>query len=274
MQVARIQHKRIVAIVVAVVVLGVLFVATSLYTDRPQFCQTCHEMGPFYDAWTQGPHAENSCIDCHIEPGLTNRFTHKFVALQEVYAHFFERPLLFPQYGVVVPSGRCTRCHPDLASVDKGAFTHASHAEQNLMCADCHASTGHAVTYDALQAAGILDSAQRVEGQTVIGKLPSGSAAVGQGTAMVGHKKVACSQCHQTATIQCGTCHPTPASHFGADCRACHKPTVAFKDTVFDHPRVGEEHTARSFPCADCHPDGFSTSSCVKCHKGGVPSGD
>ena len=56
---------------------------------RPAFCQTCHEMGPYYDAWAVGQHAETAtCIDCHVDDGLPARFAHKFVALGEVKAHF------------------------------------------------------------------------------------------------------------------------------------------------------------------------------------------
>lgn len=253
-------------------IVGVLAIAalagTVVYTERPRFCRVCHEMQPYYDAWASGKHADVSCIDCHVEPGVTARFLHKFVALKEVWNHFTTTPT-FPSLSVSVPDSRCTPCHENV-NVDIGnGLTHAGHAKE-LACQQCHASAGHTITFAALQSAGILRTGSQQAGAVVVGEsLP----AKGAHTALSGHKVVACSSCHDMATAQCSMCHKPPSNHFGADCKSCHKPSVPFKDAVFNHPSAGE-HSYRSFPCEDCHPNGYTSATCVKCHKNGAPSGD
>ncbi len=259
---------RLVVWLVVGVVAVALLIGAMVYTERPAFCQVCHEMQPYYDAWTAGAHPDVSCVDCHVAPGLTAHFLHKFVALKEVWDHVTTKPA-FPSLSVVVPDARCTVCH-NTVNVDIGSgLTHAEHAKK-LACQQCHASAGHRITFASLGAAGILRAGSQPSGALVVGEsLP----AAGAHTVLIGHKTVVCSNCHDMAQAACSMCHRPPADHFGADCKACHKPSIAFKDAVFNHPRVGE-HSYRSFPCGDCHPNGYANATCVKCHKNGAPTGD
>ncbi len=78
-------RRAVTIVILLAVVLAALFVGTALATDRPQFCPSCHEMQPYYDAWANGPHKDVWCIDCHVPEGMPARFAHKFVALTEVY---------------------------------------------------------------------------------------------------------------------------------------------------------------------------------------------
>ena len=76
----------VIVAVMAVALVGLLGAAKA--TDRPAFCRAaCHEMAPYANAWTQGPHASVGCVDCHVAPGQTARLTHKVAALKEVWAH-------------------------------------------------------------------------------------------------------------------------------------------------------------------------------------------
>ena len=72
---------------VIVLLVGIVaFLASAQATDAPTFCGTCHEMQPYYDAWTQGGHkTQAQCVDCHVDAGIA-RYTHKFVALGEVWS--------------------------------------------------------------------------------------------------------------------------------------------------------------------------------------------
>jgi len=224
-----------------------------------------HEMGPYYDSWADGAHAEVSCIDCHVDAGLGARFMHKFVALKEVWHHFTTRPT-FPSLTVDVPDARCTPCHGAIEMEIAEGLTHAQHA-RDLTCQLCHATTGHKVTFAALDAAGILRSGTQPKGAVFVGvSLP----ATGTTSPLPGHPDVPCSNCHDMLGAQCSACHRAPSGHFGADCRVCHRPSVPFEEAAFDHPRV-EEHGYRSFPCGDCHPSGFASADCTKCHEGGAP---
>ena len=99
---------------VGMVVLGSAFVAAALYTDRSEYCSSCHEMVP-YGVRMEGDPLGRPVHRCHVEAGLADRFAHKFVALGEVRAHFtgdtkFPRPK-----PPVIPQDRCTRCHPSSA---------------------------------------------------------------------------------------------------------------------------------------------------------------
>ncbi len=52
------------------------------YSMQPEFCQSCHIMQPYYDAWHQSTHGQKkvACVDCHFEPGIKNTLYGKFQA--------------------------------------------------------------------------------------------------------------------------------------------------------------------------------------------------
>jgi nitrate/TMAO reductase-like tetraheme cytochrome c subunit len=286
--------RRLVAWGAAGAVALVLLVGSLVYTEQSSFCPTCHEMGPYYQAWSTGGHAKGAqCVDCHLDAGVIAHLAHKPAALKEVWDHFFAAAR-FPNFTVDVPNSRCVRCHPSVPDKIGSLFSHDKH-KNKATCKDCHAQVGHVVSLAALDAAGVLKSGATT--LTVAGMTPS---------SISGHKKVICQDCHDQAAMKCSACHQPPhedrgecsnchvpgdsfvlshaansncavchtppANHFGPDCALCHTPSVPFAKTVFTHtPRVGD-HDFRAFPCVKCHPNGFTTSSCT-CH-GGVPPGD
>lgn len=265
--VSRGRRSRIVLWAIAAVAFAgvVAFVPTAMLTDRATFCKTCHEMVPYYDAWAAGKHADGAtCIDCHVAPGLPARLAHKFVALGEVRAHFagdttFPRPT-----PAEVPNARCTRCHTDMTKTTKGGFSHTLHAKKGS-CADCHASTGHDVTTAVLQAAGIFNPNSK---RAVIA---SSFAAVDAGKAnLTGHKKVACSRCHDMAKTGCARCHEAkhkPNYKPVGDCPDCHRPGDKF---VFVHPGSADCAACHKLPQKHFRPVSGALGTCVSCHaKGG-----
>lgn len=258
------------AVVVLALVGAVAFVPAARITDRSTFCKTCHTMVPFYNAWEQGPHKDVECIECHVDSGTARRFLHKFVALNEVYAEFFTHST-FPNYNADIPDARCERCHPEVTrptTTADGKFSHVTHLNKGVRCAQCHASTGHKVTFSALNDAGLLNPANAPAGLTYVGE--SFKASTGKPSALPGHKPVPCSRCHDQAKLQCSFCHAAPANHYGPDCKACHRPGRAF--AKFTHPPSGE-HSYKSRPCAKCHPNDYRTVYCT-CHKGNPPKDD
>jgi len=263
-------RKLIWALVIAFFVGVVAFIPTAILTDRSTFCVTCHDMQPFYDAWTQGPHNETACVECHVDQGAANRVLHKFVALREVYAELFTDPT-FPQYNAKVPDDRCLRCHEGLDTMKVGKFDHKQHRSRGVACQTCHASVGHKVTFASLASAGVLNEANAPAGMTYVGQQFQAQGTV-RASVLVGHKPVPCSNCHDQANLECSFCHTPPAKHFGTNCRQCHKPNIAFENTTFKHPSV-EEHNYRRIPCAKCHPDGTAKVYC-SCHKGNPPTED
>ena len=264
------RNRRIVLVLVAVAVVGIVaFFPIALLTDQPSFCPSCHGMQPFYSAWQVGKHKGLWCIDCHVDAGYPNRFAHKFAALTEVYDQLFARAT-FPNYNADLPNSRCLRCHPDVPVriTAIGQFSHQMHLARGVKCATCHATVGHQVTFAALDSAGVLNANQVAPGTAFVGEQFAG--APGQHSALPGHRPVPCSNCHDQANLQCSFCHTPPASHFGADCRLCHNPSVPFAQ--FTHPPSGE-HNYLSRPCVKCHPNGYSTVFCT-CHGGHPPRGD
>ncbi len=287
------------------VVLGVLvvviaaYVGTSVYTSRPAFCNTCHEMTPYYSEWQNGSHAGVSCIRCHVDPGFIADLAHKPAALYEVWVHFTGDPT-FPMTGVPLPDSRCLGCHP--GTIDPGIehFDHEVHRNEQA-CKTCHETAGHAVTAEALSSAGILNS-------TVQAQRDARTIAYGAGTSLAGHRIVPCSDCHDMAAAACVACHEPPAghadgacenchalgeewafthssasdcaschtpprNHYGDTCSACHTPTEAWDSATFEHPRIGGEHSSRSFACILCHPTGPPAVNCT-CHGGSAPHDD
>jgi nitrate/TMAO reductase-like tetraheme cytochrome c subunit len=289
-------RRRVLTIAVAAVVVLLVAVGSLIYTERPQFCPACHEMGPYYEAWTVGPHNEVSCVDCHVDPGVVNHGLHKLVALKELWNHF-TRVNLFPNYAVELPDSRCVACHATVKDTLGAKFSHAVHAGK-APCKDCHTTVGHTVTLAALDQAGILKPAA-ADPPIPAGATPSVAA---------GHLKVACQRCHDQAKMKCsqchkathevkpgecsdchvaGTkflfkhpadtactrCHKAPANHYGDSCAKCHAVGVAFRNATFRHSGNTGEHSYRSFACAKCHPKGYASASCT-CHGGKVPRGD
>jgi nitrate/TMAO reductase-like tetraheme cytochrome c subunit len=242
-------RRRVLTIaLVAALVLVPVMIGTMVYTERPQFCPVCHEMGPYYDAWAVGPHADTSCVDCHVDPGVVNHGLHKFVAMKELWNHF-TRVNLFPNYAVELPSARCVACHAKVKDTLGAKFSHSLHAEK-APCKDCHATSGHEVSLAALDKAGILKPAA-TEPPTPGGVTPSAAA---------GHVKVACQRCHDQAKMKCSLCHKATHEVKPGDCSDCHTTGTKF---LFKHPEGAN--------CSKCHktPANHFTGECTTCHKSG-----
>jgi hypothetical protein len=252
----------------AVLVVAVIaFVVSAQATDAPTFCATCHEMKPYYDAWSVGRHKTSAqCVDCHVDAGFFQGLAHKPIALLEVWAHFTGFggfPMAAPPD---VPDRRCVRCHPKVKLKNPSArFSHEIHAKQGP-CQMCHPTTGHDVPTAALRAAGVYN-AQNAALRAQVGTATP--AARGAGKANIpGHIAVSCSECHNMAPMQCQACHTPPHVPRG-DCGQCHKAGPKF---TFVHPET-QMPDWQSIECAKCHPVSYRQVNCT-CHGGGVPQGD
>jgi nitrate/TMAO reductase-like tetraheme cytochrome c subunit len=278
--------KALVAIVLLFALVGGLLVAARA-TDASSFCMTCHEMAPYNEAWAAGPHARVECVECHVAASTMNRLAHKFVALGEVRAHLFGDPR-FPMGGISVPDSRCVPCHRSIeATAPAGSrFSHALHASK-ARCWECHTTTGHAVSLDALRAAGVLAPDAT--------PTPAAVAGTRGGTPITGHVRTTCIRCHDQSRMACATCHKAPHKDRGActtchrpgkafafvhptsgDCAGCHKPKHAPRGACTQCHRVGAKWTfyhPASTACASCHkpPANHYGSDCVRCHKPSVP---
>jgi nitrate/TMAO reductase-like tetraheme cytochrome c subunit len=245
------------AIAVAVLVVGAgAFVLTARATDASSFCARCHEMVPYNVAWAAGTHGHQGvdCVECHVNPGIGPRLAHKFVALGEVWAHFFGNTSFPLETPPNVPNRRCEGCHPNV-TVNRKNFSHELHASKGS-CRDCHPNTGHSVSTQALKDAGIYNP--NVTASPFVQKV----AVVNGGRAnLPGHVNVVCSRCHDLKATGCRPCHTPPHEERG-DCVRCHKPG---KRWVYSHPGAGSD-------CTQCHkvpskhPAAAADKPCTNCH--------
>lgn len=264
-------RNRLITWGIVVVAVIVAYSAATWYTSRPAFCNACHEMSPYYTAWQQGPHADESCIGCHVDPGIVAQFMHKFVALREVWVHYTGKPQ-FPMASLEpIPDRRCLGCHDEPIDPGIANFNHDEH-RANRSCTTCHDKAGHTVTADALQAAGILNADVQAQ------KLARGTIATGVGVALAGHKNVGCSTCHDMPATTCAACHEPPAKHYQRPCTTCHAPGEQWG---FAHPDAASACSLchdrpanhRDGECSACHAPGESwefshtaDANCVSCH--------
>ena len=223
-------------------------------------------MQPYYDAWKGGHHAHSAqCVECHVEPGASQRLTHKFVALGEVWAHFTGFagfPMARP---ADMPDSRCIACHPTVKPKNMpAAFSHEMHAKRGP-CALCHSTTGHDVAATALQSTGVYNAANAAARATA----HSAKATPGAGKAdLPGHVNVVCTNCHDMAATGCPACHQ-PGHEPRGDCAQCHKPGPRF---TFVHPTTTMPGW-QSMQCRTCHPTSYTQVNCT-CHKNGQPEGN
>ena len=93
-----------------------------------------------------------------------------------------------------------------------------------------------------------------------------------------GHAGVSCNSCHSSGkysglSTACSSCHNPPASHagFGSNCTQCH--TTSNWNSNFNHPNTcdGSCTNHHNATCATCHPNGYATATCKKCHSSNNP---
>lgn len=148
--------KKIIFILGGLFVLFAIFLATSIiYTERPQFCITCHIMDPYYASWEESTHQEVNCIECHYEPGLKAHVVGKINGLVEVAQYLTNRYSEKPT--AKVSDASCLRpgCHTKenllsrkLKFGNKVEFQHRTHlgrltADIELRCTSCHSQLTH-----------------------------------------------------------------------------------------------------------------------------------
>lgn len=225
--------RRLQLAAVVVALGGALFFGFLEYTQRPQFCVTCHYMEPYYKSWEESSHHQVNCLKCHYPPGFQSVVRAKIVALSQVVQYVTKT------YGTKpwaeIEDAACLRsgCHETrllAGTVPFGPdgtirFDHSHHLKdlkrgKQLRCTSCHA--------------------QIVQGQHLT---------VNPATCFLCHFK---SAAWQQNLSRCQTCHDVskiPANRFdhahilanNVDCRRCHG------DITRGTGEVPKQH------CLSCH---------------------
>lgn len=143
------------------------------YTNRIEFCTSCHEMTIPYEELKRSTHYVNrvgprvTCADCHVASGktptdYTRKFLAKVLATGEVYGHLtgkLDTPEKFEANRLemakivwaqmkATDSKECRNCH-DLARMDpekikkRAQQQHESAKEDGKTCIDCHKGLVH-----------------------------------------------------------------------------------------------------------------------------------
>lgn len=216
------------------------------YTMHPDFCQSCHVMVPYYEAWHESTHVGVKCTDCHFAPGIKETLRGKWQASSMLVRYLTKTYGSMPHAQIEDASCLRSGCHSTRVLEGKVAwkyekpngaivnlnFDHKPHLTEmrrgrQLRCTSCHS--------------------QIVQGQ------------------------------HITVTLDtCYTCH-FKGLHHGRDqevlggCTACHpapKEQIRLSTGVFNH----SEYIGRGVACYNCHSDSIKGDGevprqvCLNCH--------
>lgn len=260
--------------VLAVMAASGLVVVMSLmhYSESPNFCNSCHIMKPYYDAWNGSKHNKVACVKCHYPPSsVKTHLWHKFQALSQV-AKYVTRTYSSKPYAEVADASCLTSgCHSTrllegwVKVGDKGVrFDHRPHLTEKrrgrqLRCTSCHSQimVGRhmEVTFDTcytchFKGMGSGKNLNPLGGCLSCHNLPAKDFKLGNMSYnhkdFVTNKGVACQNCHlgvvsgngDASKDRCFTCHNQPEK----------------LDKYGDIPFIHENHvTKHHVACFHCH---------------------
>ncbi len=259
-----------------IIVIGIFLATTipygvSKYAESPAFCQSCHIMEPYYNAWKTSKHNFVACVDCHYPPeSLKNHLYKKFQALSQV-AKYVTRTYSSKPYAEIEDSS-CLRsgCHSTrllegrVQSKRGIKFDHRPHLTgvkrgRKLRCVSCHSQMvvgNHVeVTYNTCYLCHFRDHGEGRHLEPIGGclgchDLPKGKIKVGNmeysHKEFVVERGLDCTNCHldvvrgsgKASPERCYTCHNEPEK------------LEKYSETAFIH----ENHvTNHNVACIHCH---------------------
>ena len=150
--------------IIAALIVGYIGAEQIHATSTVEFCNSCHEMNIFHEAWAAGPHGPNAkgiivarCVDCHLpHDSLSNYLIVKTKAgIHDVIAHKTGKKTEWlklwknrgPYYHEAYESG-CLECHRDIIAPGipvKALTAHKTYlaGQSERDCLDCHYKVGH-----------------------------------------------------------------------------------------------------------------------------------
>lgn len=144
------------------------FVTAIEWTNRTQFCISCHSMVTNYEEYKESVHYVNrtgaraECADCHVPKALGPKLVRKVLAVNDVIGEIkgtIATPELLEQhrqelaervwtYMVASDSRECRACHSyESMSLPKqgttGRLKHPEAAMEGKTCIECHKGVAH-----------------------------------------------------------------------------------------------------------------------------------
>ena len=262
---------------VALIVFPLFMVGSVELTSQSWFCNSCHIMKPYYEAWKHSKHGKVACVECHYAPGERTTINAKLRGLSQVASYFSGRyGATRPRAHVSNDSCMTAKCHGDLRFMDKTIeigsvrFVHAKHLrldKEALQATQNELETlrkalraAMADKFDALQSA----ANEAVPHDARLEKLMNLAAVSGADIARSDLEKFSqlthfSVRTAQLAEIQCTNCHSyaeqrdgqreAPTHHFAVNTTSCY--TCHFNNEGFN----------------------TGTNSCLMCHKE-LPAGE
>lgn len=256
--------KRLQIIAIAVAVLAAVFFGFLEYTQRPQFCVTCHYMEPYYQSWEQSSHNQVNCLKCHYPPGFKSVIRAKIVAISQVVQYVTKT------YGTKpwaeVEDAACLRsgCHETrllAGTVPFGPdgtirFDHSHHLKdlkrgKQLRCTSCHAQIVQGQHLTVTPSTCFLCHFKNVSWQQDLSRCQTCHDVTKIPANRFDHRhilanKVDCKRCHGDITRGTGE---VPRQH----CLSCHNEAdrlAKYEDLDLVHSTHVTKHKVE---CSECH---------------------
>lgn len=138
---------------------------TMVRTSTPEFCASCHEIQPAYEAWKTSTHVNNEqgvvadCMDCHLPaPHDTVDFFYSKTmhGAKDVFVHFtggdetYDRAEMRKAAYKSIENDQCLKCHRNLMHMPSSRGAMLAHRATlyprpgyEKKCTDCHRQLVH-----------------------------------------------------------------------------------------------------------------------------------
>lgn len=140
---------RKVVLIIILVAAGtyVAFMGAYYATSFPSFCDSCHQIKPYYLSWNKSPHNDVGCLYCHEFRGFLGKLHSKSRGLNYVYQQWTGQYTIITQAQIFEQN--CIACHlgdywnyPETKRLDR---RHYEFIKSDKSCLHCHRNAGHKV---------------------------------------------------------------------------------------------------------------------------------
>jgi len=297
----------ILAVILTIVILVFILGVTLEVTSTPKFCNTCHNMKPYYQSWKKSSHNHVTCTDCHFPPGIKSKIKGKFTALSMLVNYFtgvYKRSKPWAE----ISDLSCMRegCHQDRTSIGKVEFKkgimfdHAPHLSKlrrgkKLRCTSCHSQIVQGSHISVTESTCFLCHFKTDDTGTAIGQCTrchtpptaadkTGDEVIPYDHTMVLERNIECQKCHGDMVVgdgavpkfRCSACHSDidKLQHY-ADGQWMHKNHITDHKieceqchTPMQHKSVSRSQWVKP-QCNSCHPDFHNAQLMLFSGKGG-----